>query len=247
MIWDESDIVYTLWGYRPLTTPATKWIRISNGNWRATDRGPVEDIYEADIVFRGPESEMVTLAEVLDAKRTVFNVQCGKGEEIFGADIDYSDLIVVTVVRYGQMKRAGKAFWSIPLKLRLRGPEFIGSASMDNLRLASFNYTADSNYDMTKLFTYEGRANYLRSWVDTGIFSATFKQTFEEMKAIRRYLLTTGRTDAVPFPASIGVDKPFGERMGTGPFNCRIIDWKDSGRPALDECNISIKFAREFE
>jgi len=246
MVWDENKTVYTLWGYKPVTKPAIQWIRCTDGNYYATDRGTDEDVFESNIVFKGPESEMITLAGILDAKRTVFAVNCGTGEEIFGADIDYSDTLVVTVVKYGKMKRASFGQYAMPITLRLRNPSFTGSASLADLRLSQWDYEGDSTYDMTKIFSYNDSARYLRSWVDVGLFRATFKQTFDEMKAIRRYLLTTARTAAVSFPTQCGIPYPFGYRMGSGPFTCKIIKWDDLGRPELDTANISIQFAREI-
>jgi len=247
MIWDGST-VYTLWGYRPVTAPSIKWIRKADGNWSASDRGASEDVYEAEIVFRGPEAELNDLESVLDSNKENFSITCGTGEEIFGADIDYSGSLDITVVDYSSPNpsREDFAFWTMGLKLRLFSPSFVGTAgSLSTLKLSQFSYDAYSEFDNQKVFTYDGTAYYNEEDTEPGIFSASFKQTQSQAEAIRRYILSTNRSGAFTFP-SIGVDYPFGQRAGTGPFSVKIIEWNDEGRPNLVDWFFRIKFARVF-
>lgn len=251
MIWD-GNTVYALWGYRPDTRPAIEWLQVADGNWKAVDRGASEDVFEAVINFRGPESELSDLESTLgsigganEANRESFSITCGEGEEIFGADIDYSGSLTVAVVGYGKIRRVSYPAYTMPLRLRLLSPSTTGSASISDLRIDNFSYEAGSEWDLNKQFTYDGSANYLDGATDPGIFKAVFRQKPAEMKAIRRYLLTTARTAVVGFP-SFGVDKPFGQRMGTGPFNVKIINWRDLGRDNFSDWRIEITFARVF-
>jgi len=245
MDWDGST-VYTLWGYRPNTRPAIKWIQVANGFWKGNDRGASEDIIESSIVFKGPETELNDLETVLDSNRETFSIDCGTGEEIFGADIDYSGSLTVSVVDYGRPRRVSFGQFSMAMKLRLPSPTYTGSASIADLRLADFRYIAASDFDMIKQFTLDGTSNYLDGQTDPGVFQARFLQTQDEMKAIRRYLLTTARTAAISFP-SIGVDEPYGQREGSGPFNCKVIKWNDQGRVNYRDWLLNITFARDVD
>lgn len=247
MKWGAAETtVYALWGYKPVVKPAIQWIRCADGNYRATDRGISEDVYEANIVFKGPESEMIGLAQILDGERTNFQITCGKGEEIFGADINHAIPLDVIVVRYGQMKRVSFSEYSVPLTLRLRNINYVGTPSLSSLRLRNWNYTADSDYNITKLFSYDNGSKYISSNTDFGFFRASFRQTFEEMKSIRRYLLTTARTAAISFPTQCGIPYPFGYRKGPGPFTCKVVKWDDGGRPEYNTANLKIDFAMEL-
>ncbi len=241
MNWAGST-VSALWGYQPITRPSVSWIRKSDGNWSGDDRGVSEDSHEAAINFKGTEAELSTLETVLAANRESYSITCGAGEEIFGADVNYSGSLTVVVVQYGNIQSINKGVYSMPLKLRLPAPSFIGSASLANLRVAH-KFSPNSQFDISKQFSLQGTGRYLDYATDPGLFKAVFKQTFEEMKAIRRYLLTTSRTASVSFPA-IGISKPFGQRMGTGPFTVKVIQWRDLGRKNFTDWEVEITFAR---
>lgn len=242
MIWD-SDNVYVVWGYKPDTIPAIQWVQKSNGYWEATDRGADQDVYEANVLFEGPADELADLENLLNSNRENFNITCGEGEEIFGADIDYSSPVGVTVVDFGKIQRSTYGKYAMPLRLRLLSPIKTGTASLDNLRLTGWQYEAGSNYDVSRRFTYSGAAKYLDQEADAGLFEAVFAQTQAEMQAIRRYLLTTARTSAIAFP-NIGVTKPFGQRRGDySTFYAQIIDWQDMGRENLIYWNLKLTFA----
>lgn len=244
MIWDGKT-VYALWGYKPRTRWSVNWPSepLSDGNRNASDRGIAEDIYESDMVFRGPEAELADLETVLDDNRTNFSITCAAGEELFGADVDISGSLDVTVVRYGKIKRVSFQSFSMPLRLRLFSPSFTGSPSFSSLRLARWAYEAGSEFDIEKMFSMENSPTYLDGETDPGIFKGDFLQTTEEMKAIRRYLLVTARSNSVSFP-SIGVSEPFGQREGTGPFTVKIIGWEDGGRADFRNWRLRITFAR---
>jgi hypothetical protein len=250
MNWAGSTI-YVLQAFKPITKPAIKWIQKSDGNWSASDRGASEDVFEADVVFSGPEAELANLEAELGtvggdnpSQRQTFSLNLGSGEEIFGADIDISGALTITVVDYGKIVRNSFASFSMPLRLRLPSPSYTGVASISSLRIADNTYEPNSEFDLMKSFTLDGSATYLDGETDPGIFRAVFRQTFAEMKAIRRYLLTTARTSAISHPASLGVSEPYGQRMGSGPFTCKVIDWNDQGKVNYIDWELGITFAR---
>jgi len=250
MIWDVSGLdntVYVVWGYKPDTSLAVQWFQKANGYYEATDRGSDEDVYESSVLFQGPASELADLEEVLNTERENFNISCGTGEEIFGADIDYSGNLDVTVVDFGKIQRLSYGKYSMPLRLRLLSPSFVSSpaASLSTLRPASWQYEAGSKFDVSREFTYDRIASYLDKATDPGRFEAVFAQTLEEMKAIRRYLRDTGRTAAFAFP-NIGITKPFGQRRGDyDTFYTKIIEWEELGRENLIFWNLRLVFAEE--
>lgn len=242
MIW-EAETVYTLWGYIPRTTPAVVWSKLADGNWAGADAGTARDIYMSDISFQGPADELETLEDALGDNRDDISITCGVGEEIFGAEIDYSAAIDVAVVDYGKIKRVNFGLYSMPLTLRLLSPSSSGAASLAALKFDGWSYEAGSEFDTIKHFAHDGTPYYLDAATDPGYFSARFRQSTAEMVAIRRYLLTTARTATVAFP-SLAVTEPFGKRTGSGPFTCKIIQWADVGRVNYIDWAIDITFSR---
>jgi hypothetical protein len=244
----DGSTVYTLYGYKPDTLPAIDWHQISNGNWRGSDRGASEDIFMADVIFEGPRTELETLESFLDGDRYEFDATFGTGEEVFGADIDYSSAISVTVINYSKISQLGYNKWGMRLKLRAYQPAFLSvSESLAELRLSSHVSDQYSEFDLTKNFSYDETTFFNDHAADPGFFEGVFTQTTDEMKAIRRYLLNTLRNgSASPFPSFGGITTPFGYREGTGPFTFRVVEWEDMGRPNFRDWILKIKFAREF-
>jgi hypothetical protein len=218
----NDTTAYIVQTFRPRTIPAIEWIQKSDGYWAGYDRGASEDIFEADVLFFGTQTEIGNLeAEIADEttgaggntnQREAIAMTLGAGEEIFGADIDYSGELSVVPVIYGPITRNNFSSFQMPARFRLVSPGYTGSASFSDLRIADNSYNAYSEFDMRHIFACDGTSYYQERRTDPGIFEAVFRQTFEEMKAIRRYLLTTARSNAISYP-SFGVTKPYGDRM----------------------------------
>lgn len=249
MIWGGST-VYTTWKYKPVTMPAIKWVQTADKNWKGVDRGSAQDIYEAMVTFKGDTTELGTLETVLAANRETMTITCSAGEEIFGAEIDYSGSLTVAVVDYGEIQRTNFAQHSMPLRLRLVGSPSIKTTtpSLSNLRLSDWQWSPNSEFDIKKTFSYDGTGYYLDGETDAGIFKAKFRQTQTEMEAIRRYLMETVRSNTISsFDFSgFGVSRPFGQRNAASTFNVKIIGWQDLGRENYSDWEISITFARVF-
>lgn len=248
----DGKTVYTLWGYKPRTIPAIDWHQRSDGNWRGSDRGTGEDVFEADIIFRGPIAELTDLETALNDNRAEFDATFNTGEEIFGADVDHTGTLEITVTEYGKIQQVDFKVYEMPLRLRLFSPTFKSvSADFTALRTADFQNTRETVFETNKMFTYDGEgfaADHLANdGTEPGIFQATFNQTTSEMPAIRRYLLTTARANKIAFPTFGGITQPFGTRAGTGPFNCRVIAWDDLGRQDFGDWALSITFARDLD
>ncbi len=247
----DGKTVLILWRYKPRTKIAIKWEQRADGNWRGSDRSIDEDVYEGDVVFRGPIAELTDLETVLDAKRNEFIATFNSGEEIFGADVDYSGDITVIVTRYGAIRKVDFKVFEMSLTVRHTNPMFQSvTPDFTKLRKSSHSDTRQTFFELTKLFTYDQNAfvvDHLSFDGDEpGIYKAQFAQTIDEMPAIRRFLSTTARANQIVFPTFDNISFPFGTRAGSGPFNVRVIDWNDLGRQDFCDWNLSITFARDL-
>ena len=246
MLWDGRTVL-TVYGYRPVTTPAIKWTQLSNGNWTASDRTSVEDVYESEVIFQGTFAELTDLETSLGNNRTDFICFCSDGEEIFGADISYTTQFTVTVTKYGTIKQTGFKLFQMAIKLRMITPVFkTAAADFSKLRLSSHANTRTHEFDITKKFSYNQIGYSVDHEVDAQTFSGHFTQTTAEMGPIRRYLLTTARTAAVSFPSFGNITYPFGYRAGNSSFNVKVIKWADTGRTDFNNWGLRMTFARQF-
>jgi len=247
-----GETVLIQWGYKPVTKVAIKWHQKSDGNWRGCDRTEDEDTYESNIVFRGPKSELDDLNTVLNDNREEFIGNFNSGEEIFGADVDHSGDVYITVTKYGKIRQVGyKDIFEQSMSVRNLDPVFKSvSPDFSKLRTANHTNTRETVFELSKRFTYDGEAfisdHIGQDGAEQGTFKARFTQTQQEMPAIRRYLTVTARANKIPFPSFGGIDEPFGPRAGTGPFDCRIIKWDDLGRKNYCDWDLDITFAREL-
>ncbi len=247
----ESQEVPILWRYKPQTEIAIKWHKLSNNNWRGCDRSIIEDVYETNVTFRGLESELAGLNTALGNRRTNIPATFNAGEEVFGADVDHSGTLDLVVVQYGKIRHIGFKIWEMKLTLRLPTPVFkTVTPDFTKLRTANHMDTRETEFQIRKLFTYDGVLNAAdhigNDGTDAGTFTAKFTQTKNEMPAIRRYLTSTARATKIPFPTFGGVVQPFGSRAGDLPFDCRIIKWDDLGRQDFCDWNLSMTFARDL-
>lgn len=250
MIWDGST-VYTVGDFKPVTLPSIKWTQVSNGNYRGSDRGISEDIFESEMNFRGTLAELTTLETELNTNRDEFSATLSTGEEIFGMDLDYSNPYTVTVIKYGKIRKVAFKVFEMSLRLRLaETPSFTGSAAISGLRKTSHQDIRESVYDIDRAFTYDRTSFYTdynsASKQGAGTYRANFLQRNSEMKSIRRYLLTTARANNISMPSFDDMDYPFGTVAGSGPFTVKVIGWADGGRINPAEWRLSLVFARVF-
>ncbi len=250
MIWDGRDVL-VLWKYKPQTKLSLKWSQRADTNWRGCDRSTDEDVYGADVTFRGPIDELTDLELVLAQRRADFIINCNSGEEIFGADVDHSGDVKVIVTNYGKIRHVSFKVYEMSLSLRMVETSFLNVvASLDSLRTLGHVDTRETAFEMNKLFTYDQdiyiQDHLSQDGTEAGTYQARFNQDRDEMAAIRRYLSTTARAKKIPFPTFGNILYPFGTRAGLGPFNCRIIRWDDLGRQGFCDWNLSITFARDI-
>jgi len=250
MIWDGKTVLIQ-WGYKPQTEIAIKWHKLANGNWRGCDRTADEDVYESSVVFRGPESELTDLQSVLNDNRKNFDATFNSGEEIFGADVDHTGTISIMAFPTGKIRQADFKVFELSVTVRLLNPMFKSVVpDFTKLRTSTHQNIRETEFELKKLFTYDGEAfvvDHLSNDGDeSGTFTAQFTQKIDEMPAIRRFLTVTARATKIVFPTFGGITKPFGTRAGTGPFNCRVIRWNDLGRQTFCDSNLSITFARDL-
>jgi hypothetical protein len=219
--------------FKPRTKLALSWVRVSNGNHCAVDRGAEGDIYEADIALAGVENTVQNFLAQIELNRqhadghiltlSSFN----DGEKIFGADVDYTSSIDATIIKLNRkIQKTWKSF-SLSLTLRALAPAFTGTASLPTLK-PLVGYDGDTSFDVDKFDSYYGDFFYSDNDRDSGTFTATYHFTMSDMRAIRRYL-TTERGNSIWITSLTGVTKPFGRASSVFPVLVKIIDWDDLG------------------
>jgi hypothetical protein len=150
------------------------------------------------------------------------------------------------VIDFGERKQiqfagVGGSVLDVSLTFRALSPSVLGTTpSLSTLRLQE-GWEGDHTTEVAKSFSLNQTAFYADRQSDIGKFTGMFSQTTTELKAILAYILVTARASSFTFPTLSGVTYPFGIAKGSGPFNCKIKDFKIS-RKNLNRWSIMIEF-----
>lgn len=232
------------------TTPGLgKWKKLANGYYSVRDFGAARDIYESKVLITDVPSVIHSLQNVLQANRNAITLSgFNDAEIIFGADVDYSEPITATVTDFGKRKNLfNNALDDLEIEFRVISKTLLATApSLAGLKLQQ-GWTGDRSTDVTKHFSYDQSASYLDNKTDAGFFKGSFVQTTEQMKAIRAYLLTVARAEAIPFPTMGGsLFYPFGANEADSRFQkCNIMGWSDQCFK-VGWWNLEINFAQAY-
>lgn len=234
---------------KPKIYPAIDWVKNSANNWRGSDRGVAQDLYETTINFKDTEAVINSLETVLEANRegitlSAFLVDC------FSPTVDHTGSITCAVMDFGRRKQTMMStshtnLLELEVRFRAISPTILASpsASLSGLMLqqgweAGRDVTADVDFSHTQVAAYADARR------DAGTFKASFLQTKATLQAILRYLMVTARASAFTLPTFSGVTYPFGVPRGTGPFNCKAREFSFS-RKNLNRWDLQISFAEE--
>lgn len=245
----EGYTVRALYGYKPNTIPALKWIKRSNGYWAARDYGVTQDRYETEIEIQDTYANLKDFVAMLKANREDLSITLGTGEEIFGADVIATSC---TVKEFDLFKRDSFKVYSLGMKIRALGPTFTGSADFTVLHPQD-QYTSDTFVSVFKQDSYTGSFSYADRGIDTGVFKVQFRQNTAEMRSIRRFLMTEIRGGAVTVPdfsgitdLSTGKTYAFGPGETEGPFRAKIVNWRELGRRNFQDWILEIEFLQDI-
>lgn len=245
----QGSTIYSKWGYQPHTIPAVSFSKSSTGYYRVRDKGIAQDIYEARISIEDTWDTLNDIIQTLDRSKESLSISTSTGEEIFGADVSAS---TCELVQSGNLQRQNFKMYSIELVLRAINPVFdYTTISFNPFRIES-SYTSHTLESLIKRNSYTNSFSYVDPKKNTGIFSASFTQTTEEMKTLRRHWLANIRGNAFILQNFEGITDisnhftyPFGPASGPGPFGVRILKWSEV-RENFNEWSLKIDFAKDI-
>jgi len=220
--------------YQPVTKYALSWTKTASGNYVCADRGSAYDVYESKITIAGYEYYVDEILDAIQLNRaannhilslTAFN---GTDDMIFGADVDYSSGLSVTVSKLDERKQKSWHGYSFSMTMRVLSPSFTGSSSMPTLQYISKGYTADTSFTVDKKDVYDATFVYLDEEKDAGELEFEVLLSTANMRSLRRYVATE-RGNTITINSIAGMAYPFGSRGSNFPIDCKIIDFEDKG------------------
>lgn len=233
------------WGYAPNTKLALKWIKTDEGKYCGVDRGVSEDEYLANINITGTFAEIQLIQAFLRLNQEGFLLKCFKNQEVFGADIDYSDDLEVAVNNYGEYSQVQKNLYQFNIVLRLVTRRFLSvTGSLEKLRISGFNHVETREFQTKTLFTYDNAPSYYTDGTDPYRFEAIISQSNQEMAEIRRYIASQ-RENTITLQALNNPSFPFSSTAGAGPYQVKIISFKENPRENYFEWTAKIIFSYE--
>ncbi len=243
-------VTFDLFRFRnqPVTEIALKWQQVSSNNWVSVDRGAASDVYQSEISTYGTETEINNIIDQIEANRAgetsyfVLSQFNGVDDQIFGADIDYSGTLNVTVLKWGKRKQGNFTTFTLDLTLQLISTYvYDGTPSLPPLR-PTIGYRGDSVYTIDKHQSYSNVHTYHDHKKDSGIFEAVLDMDQTEIKAFRRYIMATIRGGDMTITGILGVTNPFGPNRGGYPLTVKVLDFKDT-LININRWHVKVKFA----
>jgi hypothetical protein len=237
--------------YRVLTQLAIKWVQVSSGNWRATDRGAGEDVYEADISMRGTESIINNVIDQIQNNRLAGSGTPNQitmsgflgSEHIFGENVDHSGSINAVIMSMEKRQQAAWKSYLLSMRVRALIPTFTGSSSFPTLEWCDVGAEHDADMTIRKNSTYDGTMIYQDHRSDSGIFDGVFTLSNANFILLRNNIRTQ-RTGDFTLSNTFGVAYPFGKRSANAyPLTCKLIEWQDLGWFGLKYNRIRLRFA----
>lgn len=248
----SSTPVKIIRDFVPETKYSMKWTKLSSGNYTCIDRGSVNDAYEVEIEFYSTETTINSIINLFEENReytsgspyTLILSSFSSTEHIFGADLDYTGSITVSVLSVTQRKQNTLKGFKLTTRIAAVSPVFVvGSGSLPLLRIMDTGIQADASYTINTFSSLRKVYFHVDNASDIGSFTGTFNFSDSEMQQLRRYIATQ-RISTISIPNIFGVTKPFGRLSSSYPYNVKIIDFKDLGMYSSTRWKCSLTFAQ---
>jgi len=207
---------------KPKTIPAIKWIQVADKNWK-------------NVNFYGDEAEIDNIIDQFENNRqngaNFFNIMQFNGvdDQLFGANIDYSSDLDVTVIEWKKRKQKQFKTFTLSVLLQLTEDPYIYNATAAQLPTLRplIGYVADSNWTLKKISTYDNTFTYIDYNTDSGIFEGIFLMNHVEITKFRKMLLSTTRGSYLGILGIQGVPNIFGTKRPTTPISTYWLDFQD--------------------
>jgi len=247
-----TPIEFKVTKWKPVTNLALQWVKTVSGNWVATDREADNDTYDCDLEVYGHEYYVNQVLKAIGDNReagsnvlSLTKFSADGGDMLFGADIDYSGGLSVTVTKLGERKQKSWHGHGVSMRMRVLSPSFTGSATMPDLKYVERGYKGDSTWTITKPESQNGTFAYVDNAYDSGYWEGEVRLSTTNMRNFRRYIATT-RGTAFNVGVLGGVLFPWGpRRTGTMPIPVKLIDFDDKGMDGLQYWIMELKIAEQ--
>jgi hypothetical protein len=227
-------------------------ISLSNGNYSSIDRGSTCDKYKCTIKTKGDKDYIDSIVEFIQIARedgyrfklSSFN----DSETIFGANVDYSDPIVVAILDMGMINQKKLNRYELEITFEINDTSlltFNGEGSLPVLNCLGPKYTSDTTWNYNTGTSYQ-QIHYISDHIsDAGYFKGKFTLTRSEMLELREfYRQQRGEVFQLTTSLIKGVDNLFGTRGTSFPVNVRIKKIKETYK-SVNLYYVNIEFYEE--
>jgi len=216
-----------------------------NGKYSAKNRGISSDVYRTKISMYDSKSTLETLTDYFETLRalgsTVVPIEFETGEEVFGADIDYTGAISCILLNESPIYQRELNSYSLEFELELYSPAFTGTPVMPDLQYTEPNWTATAEKTKDVVLSYDGAIFINNMDSDHGIFRGKFYFTDDEMANLRRYHSSLRGEPFYIYDIS-GLEYLFGKKRDViFPVRVRMVEVSERlENPGRWGCNITL-------
>ena len=229
------------------------WFEMSDGSWKAADRGQAYDHTVATINLHGKEPYINTVISgfITNQEDTAEVNISGLAVPIFGNHVDYDQPITAVLQEYNLKEQ--KSLNGYSLDLTLLGDTMSYSSydlSIPELKLLEIGYESEQERMFNVNPTYSngnnsGSIDVTRTNNDRGKFKGRFKLSNAELGQLLNFQ-KVNRTAAFDMPNIYGVQYPFGKLSGDTGLRAKLYNIENITYISYDLFSVEITFVEDF-
>lgn len=224
-----NGIDYYIKDFEVLTDLSFQYQKLDNGHRSVTDRGTSGDYYGSRITIYDTLETLDTLLDYFRDQRIAetISITFESTEQIFGADIDYTNPLGVTIIDDSGTSQSTWKGFETSINMQLPVKTFLGPAEFPTLNYSSHTFEPLAENTRNVRFHYDTTAYIFDSNSDSGIFTGEFFFTDLEMRKLRRFHATNR---GAPFYINDipGLDYMFGRKRNLiFPVHVKLLSVKE--------------------
>lgn len=229
------------------------WFKMSDGSYRASDRGFENDHISSKITLHGKNDYIDNIITELknnqesDGKLVLTNILT----PIFGNNIDYTQSC--TAVLKNITLKEQDSFNSFNLEIELETDTLVYKTytlTLPNLSCVKHGYTGDTELQFITNTSYQnannsGIININTFGNDNGVFKGTFTFTYDELGQLLNFQ-RINRSASFNLPIISGVNYPFGKLAGNTGLKARLYSISDIEYVSSNLFYVKLEFVQDF-
>lgn len=228
------------------------WLQISDGSWRASDRGEAEDTYTSTVKYYGREDYINSIITGMKADQETGEIEfVNLPEPIFGNHVDYTQGVKGVVLDAGFRAQGSLNAYGLEVVYEATQLSFIATPiELPDLTCVRIGYSGDTiqkfNVNSSMVNGWNSGSSVISTKDnDHGRFVGTFQLNYNEMAQLLNFW-RLNRANDFDLPVFGGIEYPFGVLAGNTGLRARMKSISNIQRVSYILWYVDIEFVQEL-